>query len=237
MRNSALTVSLVALLAGGVQAASVAINFQRSPNGEQPMSPGDVAGVIAQSNWNNVTGGAANAGSIADLVTDAGANSGVSVEWAGDTSWSNNNGTANGHNKMMGGYLDHTGTVGAKATFTNISYDTYDIYVYFGSDGNGRTGQVTDGTTSFSYTTNSATGGDFPNQYTLTTDTTGSNPAANYAVFSDLSGATQVIDIIRGSSNSGIHGIQIVDTSVVPEPGSLALLIPGIGMMFLRRRR
>ena len=60
---------------------------------------------------------------------------------------------------------------------------SYDLYVYFGSDGNGRTGKVAleGGATSFN--TFSAQGGDFPAQYTQTTDEGDGNPNANYALY------------------------------------------------------
>lgn len=236
MKNTILTTSTLALLAVTAQAASVAINFQRGSNGGTLMDSTDTAGVVAQANWNNVTQAAANGGSIADMTDDSGAPSGISVTWAGDTSWSSANGTTNGDNKMMDGYLDDTTATpgGSTVDFTNITFPLYDVFVYFGSDGNGRTGTVTDGTTTFSYTTNSALGGGFPDGYVQTTDTAGGNPLANYAVFTGLSGSALQITNNRGSNNTGIHGIQVVQ---VPEPGSFVLLLSGLGLVALRRRR
>ena len=50
-----------------------------------------------------------------------------------------------------------------------------------------------------------------------TEDTCDGTPQANYAVFEGLSGDAQTIQIIRGSNNSGIHGIQIVSVQVFDE--------------------
>ena len=92
--------------------------------------------------------------------------------------------------------------------------DGYDLYVYFGSDGNGRTGKVAlEGGATYSFNTFSAQAGDFPAQYTQTTDEGDGNPNANYALYEGLSGDAQTINLIRGSNNSGFHGVQIVSAA------------------------
>ena len=114
----------------------------------------------------------------------------------------------------MNGYIDNIGGGGfATVDFQGIPYSSYDVYVYFGSDGNGRTGSVESTTAGqiFSYTTDSQKGGFDPElDYILTEDETDSYPPANYCVFREQSGSDFSVLINRGSSNSGIHGIQIV---------------------------
>ncbi|MFL2478000.1 MAG: LamG-like jellyroll fold domain-containing protein, partial [Verrucomicrobiales bacterium] len=113
------------------------------------------------------------------------------------------------------GYVDAVGGGGAsQVAISGINAefaDGYDLYVYFGSDGNNRTGKIAlvDGAT-YSYNTFSQQGGDFPAQYTRTTDEGDGNPQSNYALYEGLSGDAQTVDLIRGSNNSGFHGIQIV---------------------------
>ena len=113
--------------------------------------------------------------------------------------------------QLVGGYAD--ATISGIEAFTFGA--SYDLYVYFGSDGNGRTGKIAlqDGET-YSYSTFSQQGGGFPGSYLRTEDTGDGNPNANYALFEGLEGDSQKIEIIRGSNNSGIHGIQIVSVQV-----------------------
>ncbi|MGI9239622.1 MAG: hypothetical protein ACR2RV_02410, partial [Verrucomicrobiales bacterium] len=91
----------------------------------------------------------------------------------------------------------------------------------------------------YSFTTFSADpngGGGFdPSDFLQTTDTGAGNPDANYALFSGLTGDAQTFDLIRGSSNSGFHGVQVIGT-LIPEP-SVSLLGFGSLLLLLRRRR
>ena len=67
-----------------------------------------------------------------------------------------------------------------------------------------------EGGQTYSFQTFSQQGGNFPAQYERTTDTGNGNPRSNYALFEGLTGDSQTLNLIRGSSNSGFHGIQIV---------------------------
>ena len=75
-----------------------------------------------------------------------------------------------------------------------------------------RSVQLVDGAT-YSYNTFSQQGGAFPEQYTRTTDEGDGNPQSNYALYEGLSGDAQTVNIIRGSNNSGFHGVQIVSAA------------------------
>ena len=162
------------------------------------------------------------------LVADIGGTAtptGITVSWTANNTWNTNNGTADGDNKLMNGYLDNNAANPDipidLAGISSYFQDGYSVYVYIGSDGNERTGTIENvGGATYSYSTNSQLGGTFPAAYAQTTDTGAGNPAANYAVFSGLSGDTQSFVFHRGSSNSGAHGIQIVG---VPRPAQLAV--------------
>ena len=145
----------------------------------------------------------------------------------------------------MNGYIDAINAGGfVTVSFSNISYPVYAAVVYFGSDGNGRTGQITDGTTTYGYSTfsndpNGGGGFDPSTDYVLTTATGAARPEANYAVFAGLTASSVTFDIIRGSGNSGIHAVQIISVPV-PEPSSL-ILIGSVGCLmvvvrYVRRR-
>src|SRR5690606_15229726 len=97
---------------------------------------------------------------------------------------------ANGtYNKALfdGYYNDNDGST---LTLGNIPFAEYHIYVYFSSDTDGRTGTISDGATTFSYSTivRSQIDNDPSITFIQTSDTGSGNPGANYAVFSSLAG-------------------------------------------------
>ncbi len=254
-----LAIGSACLAMGGIaQAQSIGISFS-SDRGNLQLAPDEIAGApgVAQANWNVNDGGAdaqaaANGGSadiigpLAGELSDSnGVATGATVTWVSNGTWNTTNGGDTPDAKLMNGYIDAIGADDPFTTVTieNIPYDSYRVYVYIGSDGNGRTGQVTDGTTTFSYSTFSndpdGSGGFTPDDYAETQDAADGFPNANYAVFAG-SGGSVTIDIIRGSSNSGIHGIQIVNgdgaaqVPLSPLPVAVALAIGGF--IALRRR-
>ena len=195
-----------------VAAKSLGVSFNSNrDNATAAMNADTVAGVVPSTGWVSTDGGADAAAGANGSIS----NGGVSVDWTSQGTWNTNNGAANGDNQLMNGYVDAVGGDGAsQVALSGINAefaDGYDLYVYFGSDGNNRTGKIAlvDGAT-YSYNTFSQQGGDFPAQYTRTTDEADGNPESNYALYEGLSGDAQTVDLIRGSSNSGFHGIQIV---------------------------
>ena len=70
--------------------------------------------------------------------------------------------------------------------------------------------------------------------FTQTTDTTGANPTADYAIFSGLTGSSQTITSTGAGGSGGIAGFQII---AVPEPGTMALAVMGgFGVLMMKRR-
>jgi Bacterial TSP3 repeat len=186
------------------------------------LGPAENAGSArtSQVNWNysdnSVNGTTANVASpsLGVLVNDTGTATGIAVTWASANTWNTNNGITTPHSKLFNGYIDNSGTVAAKVDFTGIPYASYSVVVYFGSDGNGRTGKMNSTTAgiSYSYATSSAFGrGVTPADYKLTTETTAGNPSANYCIFTNQTSPAFSLNIIRGSNNSGFHAIQIVE--------------------------
>ena len=217
---------------------SVGVHFP-SHRDNARVQPAEVAGVVAQSNWNSADGGAGGAdnatGSTVDIslpaagvLTDsAGSPSPITVTWASNGTWNTSNGTGSPDAKLMNGYIDAIGGGGSSTvSLSNIPYVTYDVIVYVGSDANGRTADVTDGTTTYYYTTfsNNPNGGggfDPATDYTeITATAPGGRAPGNYAVFRNLSGPAQTFDVIRGSNNSGFHAVQIIDLSATDDTGS-----------------
>jgi hypothetical protein len=149
--------------------------------------------------------------------------------------------TDGSHNKaILNGYLN-SGPAGwnppliySRVTLSQIEYASYEIVVYFSSDVAGREGYVTDGTTTYYFNTvgpaSIASGNALFVRATNTT-TDGYTVAANYAVFSGLSGASQNITVQMRDLEEwgGIAAIQIVSnpySAKTPSPANGATLVP-----------
>jgi len=238
--SGTLAVLLVAC-ATCANAGSIGFQFVSDRDASAALNTGSTAGApgYEQPNWNTSSAGVASGTNGAHaLIDDSGEATAANIEWASDGTWNTTNGTGNPDAELMNGYIDETnGDVEAFITISNIPYAQYQVVAYIGSDGNGRTGEVTDGTTTYSYMTfsNEPNGGPFTAaDYVQTLDTAGGNPSANYAVFSGLTGGSVTLEINRGSNNSGFHAVQIVE---IPEPGTIALAgLSLIGIGLLRRR-
>jgi hypothetical protein len=192
------------------------------------------AGVVLASNWNQTQ----EAGSTDLLYSDA-TSSGTTISLSGGFgAWgiggvSSPDLDGNTNKAILDGYYN---SFGSTATIGSIPFSQYDLIVYFSSDVDGRTGTVSDGTTTFSFSTMGIAATSGSNAiFTQTTNTGAGNPSADYAVFSGLTGASKIISIQSiPSSGMGIAGIQIVQ---VPEPGVTSLLgLCGAGFVLIRRR-
>ena len=245
LKSISCALAVMAMLASSAMAQSIGVHFPSNRDNAM-LAADEVAGVVSQGNWNSSDGGAdaaANAnGSIAGAKDSNGDATTANVEWTSNGTWNTTNGMDTADAKLMNGYIDAVGADGfATISVSDIPYSQYDAIVYFGSDGNGRTGQITDGTTTYGYSTfsndpNGGGGFDAGSDYIQTMETGDGRPESNYAVFSDLSDSSFSVEVIRGSNNSGFHGIQIVNT--VPEPSSMVLAALGLlSLVRLRRRR
>jgi len=207
----------------------------------------NVAGVAAAANWNNSWP----ANPTVNLVDNSGAATTLDLAYGSLNTWHIQGShpgvdTDGSYNKeLLNGYLN-SGPAAWGPSITNsyvsvsqIPYSVYDIYVYFSSDTAGRHGRVSDGFTTYYFSTLGAASISGANAlFTQTTDILGVNPGANYAVFAGLSGASQTLTLNMLSGNDqwgGIAGFQVV---AVPEPSTLALAaLGGLGLALFRRRK
>ncbi len=137
-------------------------------------------------------------------------------------------GIGTGIQQLMNSYIDNNAAAGpttnnpAIAGVSGLTYGKYDVYVYFGSDGNGRSGAVnlytgstdTTGTLAgtFYYTTDANHGA--TTAYELTTNNTGSAyPLATYAIFAGQNASSFALDTIASGTainHTGIFGLEIL---------------------------
>jgi hypothetical protein len=196
------------------------------------MLPSDSAGaVVASANWNNLSGGS---GSSSAIAKSDGAASGISAVWNFAGTYSARGSAANGDETMMWGYLDNSRGI-ATIAISNISSYAYDVYVYFGSDTDGRIASVgINGISTYTYATYSGPSHSFPASYTNTTDMSGVYPLANYAVWSNRTESSFVMTCTKIGVNSGVHGVQLVLKGMVPNnaPPVVSITSPTNGAVF-----
>lgn len=214
---------------GGPNPPAVGIAFA-SLSGEQnnhAFSANTYAGVatVRQKNWNRtfpLPTGALTASvldiekpTVGQLTDSAGNSSPMTLSLSSAGVWSDFNEQLTPYGRLYNSFAyNDTGTPNISVTLGAIPYPAYDVYVYVGADFNGRTGSVTSGATTYSFTTGSNTTVE-QSDYVETTDSSGF-PVANYCVFRNQSGASFSFDVVRGNNNVGLFGIQVVQASASP---------------------
>ena len=226
-------IPLALLLAGAAVTANAQSTISWAYANGLAIPATGTAGVLSATNW-NLTG----SGGSANLSYNNATASGVTLSLAGGFgAWGigggvqDPNGTYN--SAIFDGYYNSTGST---LTLGSIPFANYDIYVYFSSDTDGRTGTISDGPTTYSFSTDTRGKVDAHSNFVFaqTTDTGLSHPSADYAVFSNLTGASETLTIANASGGMGFAGFQIV---AVPEPGTMALAaLGGASLLFWRRR-
>jgi hypothetical protein len=207
----------------------------------------DYAGVVSADYWNDTYQIDGNSGAPeSNLINNTGTATTLSASFTDNSQYgyaiqfSGQSADSDGlYNKaLLNGYLNNGNGASVDIALTGIPYSAYSIYVYLSSDTAGRDGTVNVGSTTFDFSTIGPAEISGSNAlFTQTADTTGADPAADYAVFTGLSGASQTI-ISTIPSYGGIAGFQIVDTAPVPEAGTLALTaFGGVSLLLLGRKK
>jgi hypothetical protein len=135
---------------------------------------------------------------------------------------------------LLNGYLNNGNGGSVAISLSSIPYSSYNIVVYLSSDTAGRIGTVNVGGTTYDFATMGPAEISGANASLIqTTDMSGANPSADYAIFSGLTGASQTITTTI-PAYGGIAGFQIEAT---PEPSSMALVSMGGALILLLSRQ
>ncbi len=237
-----LFLAIASIVVAAAPAYSAVVSWNQDTNGT--VSGANVAGLVPVSNWNNSWP----SNPTTDLIDDSGAATTLDIAIASFNTWSvvgshpGQDADTTYNKELLNGYLN-AGPAGwnppiiySEVAFSEIPYASYDIIVYFSSDVAGREGSVSDGTTTYSFNSVGPPSVNGANALFAQTTDTGSSylTAANYAVFSGLSGASQAIRVqmLENDEWAGIAGFQVV---AVPEPASVVLL--AVSGLFIVGRR
>src|SRR3984885_6580063 len=184
------------------------------------MASTEVAGVVAEPNWNDASGAASTA-PIA-LVNAGGAATTATVAWSSNNVWETPITDQPGNARMMKGYLDTGSTSTTTVTVAGLpsSSGGYQVYVYADGDNGSatRTGIYTISGAGITTTTIDLT--DAANTNFNGTFTLANNSVGNYVVFT-IHAAGFTISATGGAASDGfprapINGIQIVPLTPTP---------------------
>ena len=203
-------------------AAAIGIKFVGQGSA---MASTEVAGVVAQSNWNNATG----ASSTVPLVDQTGANSGATVTWATNGTYKLPITDTAGNNRMMRGYLDATsGTTTVTVAALPANAAGYNVYLYADGDNASATRNGAYQISGTGITTTSVNLTDPANTNFSGTFAQGNNSNGNYVMFTITAAvAGFTITATPGASTDAfsrapLNAIQIVPVAVATPGFTLA---------------
>lgn len=210
--------------------SAIGVNFIYAVSPTTSLGSSEVTGLVPQMNWNNtrpLAGWSSPTGATSDiasplagtLVNAAGAMTSATISWQSDNIYfSGNSGGPN--QKLMDGYLNVVSNTPATLTVSSIPYTTYDVLVYVGAAYDGADGYVrlNNLTTTDRYfeTKSTKPQSEFIEPvYGGVTGSTAARPwSGNVVRFRNVTGASVNVKLHRvGSSQPGIHGIQLVKAS------------------------
>lgn len=255
-RGRLVAVASLVFVAGSAISAhadSIGINFEggrpSSTGGYQTgvfapssLAPAAVAGVVGQANWNNELGsyivGTGINGTDTNLINASGVATGAQLTFSSQGPWAAGVATSTSTPDaiLLNGYLDPQNSTGTSVSVSNISYGTYDVFLYFDSGSTDARQGI--------YTVNGVTQDVWVSQRSsLQLAGTSSSQTGTYIEFTDVSGPVLTVSAVPGLTNDGISraplsGIQIVAETPLPSAAHAGfLLLSGLGLSMLVRRR
>ena len=209
LNNSAVASGTYTIVSGGA-IGEIGLKFVGQGTA---MSSAEVAGVVAQANWNNASGMAST--SSLPLLNQAGVATGAAATWTTNGIWSLPITDTAGNNRMMRGYLD---TVGGVTTVTVAGLPSnsagYDVYVYADGDNGTVSRSATYQISGPGVTTTSVQLTDAANTNFSGVFKAANNSAGNYVMFT-IPGTQFTITATPGASTDSnprapVNAIQIV---------------------------
>ncbi|OVE75464.1 hypothetical protein BVX97_04515 [bacterium E08(2017)] len=203
----------------------VGVNFVGTAGAGGTLDPEDLAGYVAQTNWNNMCASSQN--DTLNTIMDSEGNviAGMSVDTSIGAWDSRETSTATNewgpHTNLFEGFLgDNESAWAPRVAVTGIPFDTYDVYVYLNSENGGKGAVRLNGGGTEYY----AQMGNNPlfTGYTVSEETSSATGTYNTIVFSNVTGNMLDIDMLRSGSKIGVSGIQICGMRATPTIKNLA---------------
>jgi PQQ enzyme repeat len=205
-------------------AAAIGIKFMGQGSA---MASTEVAGVVAQSNWNNATGASSTAPLV--LLNQTGASAGATVTWSTSGIYKLPITDTAGNNRMMRGYLDAAGGTTTTVTIAGLPANAggYSVYVYADGDNANATRTGAYQISGTGITTTSVNLTDSANTNFSGTFTQGSNSNGNYVMFTITAAAAGfTITAIPGASTDAFSRAPLNAIQIVPQ----AATTPGFAL-------
>jgi hypothetical protein len=244
---AALIAGFVVLVAAGISshAAGIGINFTGGGNASSPaisLLPTDVAGVVPQSNFNNISGGS---GAALALVNNSGAATPATLTFTSSGTYSSIGepgiAPAGGDEKLNTGFVYGNGSF----TVAAVPFARYDVYVYMLNDAPGRieTTSLTAGGPAQTFFGAAATPNDaghvdqnaatsYVYTQTVSTNSAAATPNGDYVLFAGLT-APSFTFTDTAPGNGYLNGFQVVEN--LPEPGALGVCaVTGLAALLRR---
>ncbi len=210
----------MALLHSQAYAQSIGLNLGSGrPN--SVLDPAESAGVVVQSNWNNLAGGS---GGPQALLDSDGAGTTVSVSWATDEQWSIGTVPAGPDGKLLNGFVSDNNSNGDNSTITitGIPFALYDLYIYVNHDRALEDVILSEANGAFADFTAIENDTDITTTVTFVRQVTSGTGAGNYVKFSaltvaDLGVVLKAVDVGGAAGGTlvrnAIAGIQIINVT------------------------
>ena len=119
-------------LGSGAQATPIGINFG-SGRPDASLSDTDTAGVVPQTNWNNLDGAA---GGPVTLNDASGTASSATISWNADEQWSLGDTAVDPNGTLLTGWIATQALTDppSSVTLTDIPFASYELYIYLAHD-------------------------------------------------------------------------------------------------------
>lgn len=224
MRAITIPIILTALIlfrSASAYGAVIGVNFLGDGADGTTLAPADSAGVVAQTNWNNLSSTpTGNVGISGPLLDSEGNFTAVLVQFAGNDAWNADGPTDTPDDKLMKGIIKQDG-VGSSMTltFTNLAPGAYDLYVYGDVNGGPVDLDASIGVAT-NYWTEPAAFDDGTGFIEAASTDPNARASGNYVKFTGVTpvsgGITVVATYQGGSDGLGIAGLQLVTPGSFP---------------------